>query len=1135
MPDGVRSTELDVLSSVDSLLGNKDGSTGRYSIENLAAYLAASGAVAQAISTVEGQVVSGLVSKATWTDLQGITPSVDGTGGEVLSSDAGTHSDATATGYDGSTVNNAGRYSWNDTWGRWVRIGDSGYGTVAGDLADHEADTDNPHSVTVAQLSGTSDDMTQGTVNLFLTAAQQAKLNYLLITGSWNLDAAKAKLALLSVTEAVSLDGMKAKVDNITVTEPINLDTIGTSLDTVTSLAADLERIAVHTEDRPGENPGLFSGVLIGAGVDKTPLDAANIEHVAGQGDCYVVTGAGTVARRDPVALSEDVWEFTARFRRTENPSDPSGNAILLRVAWLDGKKNLISYETLASVSDAVFGPVYELSARVSRLSVSGVIAPPGNANFACVYVQSYGEDGTTAVITLRAKEVTDLHAISSADLSQIIADAEAATDAANNAAELVATETLDTMAAVTTYDRASGVGALTIKGGVATFDGEGGQWVYDPDDTTTPHEPPFTLVGNDGARYKIARAFGDGAYRAVGLSLSIRSLTVSGISGDIEVPAASLALPASETVYVVVDAFTGAYRYLPRLLHDGCVPVARVTTNASRVTEISELPRSLPASRIPRFLSKLEHAKQDDQIRIATFGTSLTDGAGGGPRWPILMFDPDGDVTNTDYILPNLSRIVWDEMATGGSNIELGMAFVAEATKPLGDSLVNRAHHLMIGKASRHVSPPDSGPRLSDVISDPYDLAIVGYSGANAGTLEMHHLEVLIAGLRRAGTEVVIITENGRESNPTGYFENGLQMRRIADAMGCAFVDTDGYMYAGTLAGQAMYDDGVHQSTLGHEYYAEALSSVLAPKIRARGEVNPDPRRSVGAPDAAQNSVWAKLGGHAHLQVDPVTTTGTRDQQGRYTTPLERIPSIVVGGKTETTWVTVLEAGEVAEFSHPHWSSVHMLFDPYFTFTAKLTRQNGTADLISYEHASVQVNRVLATEPYFPPYYTSYQRADYSVQVECLTGTLKLVGMVFGTDYTREVPFGEITFNGTWATEAGRMSDPFTYYTDTDGDYLAFEFEGSACLLTLGRSPAGGLVDVYLDGQLYEAGVDLYDTAWRLTQYRVEPGAYGTPKQARRHVVQVRLNGANASAGTPSSPDRRLALYAAYALETGW
>ncbi|PKR90862.1 hypothetical protein CXZ10_05800 [Pleomorphomonas diazotrophica] len=61
-----------------------------------------------------------------WTDLLNLTSTVDGQGAEVIDADTGTHLQATSTGYDGASVPNAGKYSLNLTWGRWVWIGPTG-------------------------------------------------------------------------------------------------------------------------------------------------------------------------------------------------------------------------------------------------------------------------------------------------------------------------------------------------------------------------------------------------------------------------------------------------------------------------------------------------------------------------------------------------------------------------------------------------------------------------------------------------------------------------------------------------------------------------------------------------------------------------------------------------------------------------------------------------------------------------------------------------------------------------------------------------------------------------------------------------------------------------------------------------
>lgn len=72
---------------------------------------------------VEG-AAAGLIQAATWTALLAINGTRAGQPGRVVD-DAGTHLQATATGYDGASVVNEGEYSWNATWSRWVRVGDN--------------------------------------------------------------------------------------------------------------------------------------------------------------------------------------------------------------------------------------------------------------------------------------------------------------------------------------------------------------------------------------------------------------------------------------------------------------------------------------------------------------------------------------------------------------------------------------------------------------------------------------------------------------------------------------------------------------------------------------------------------------------------------------------------------------------------------------------------------------------------------------------------------------------------------------------------------------------------------------------------------------------------------------------------
>lgn len=443
--------------------------------------------------------------------------------GVYIYNSAGAHARATDMDAAGEVQGSAFAATGGETYEGWILKTESEVTTLGTDDIDfyaavdlgsiltavntHAANETDPHGFTSAGMavgkaadaaaqrtalglsdvaaSGDSDDLTEGEDNLLLTSGERAKLAAIEAGATADQSGAEIKAAYEAQDDTNAFtDAEKAKLAG------------------VASAATKAEQI-----DRPGDNPEAFSASYSGEGSEKAALSGGTVVDDAGLS--FVQSGAGAIARRHPVALANDVIEFLARVRRTSNPSDPNNHAILLRVAWLDENKELIgSVETLDTEAGALTSSgLVELSARVSALAVEDVTAPPSGAIYACPFIQTYGEDGVTAIETLRSREVTDLHEIESADLSTLITETEAARDAANAAADLVATETLDTMADVASYDRADGVGSITLKGGYARGDGLGGQWVYDPDGIEVTADVPELLIGNDGANYVMATA----------------------------------------------------------------------------------------------------------------------------------------------------------------------------------------------------------------------------------------------------------------------------------------------------------------------------------------------------------------------------------------------------------------------------------------------------------------------------------------------------------------------------------------------------------------------------------------------------------------------------------------------------
>ncbi|MGD9862843.1 MAG: hypothetical protein AB7S99_06495, partial [Pseudodonghicola sp.] len=189
---GQKSNNLDLASGLDNVLGHRDGSLVQVDMVSVGAQLAGAGPVAAAMEELRSQITSGGIGANAWSVLQTYAGAVDGAGAEVLDTDLGTHSQASATGYDGATVPNAGRYTWSATWGRWVRIGATGLSGKAPIASP--VFTGVPQAPTAAP--GT--DTTQLATTAFVQAAAQAAIDALAAAAPGQLDTLQELSAALA-------------------------------------------------------------------------------------------------------------------------------------------------------------------------------------------------------------------------------------------------------------------------------------------------------------------------------------------------------------------------------------------------------------------------------------------------------------------------------------------------------------------------------------------------------------------------------------------------------------------------------------------------------------------------------------------------------------------------------------------------------------------------------------------------------------------------------------------------------------------------------------------------------------------------------------------------------------------------
>ncbi len=313
----------------------------------------------------------------------------------------------------------------------------------------------------------------------------------------------------------------------------------------------------------PARNLRAFSTETSGAPADKADLALSNVVQHGVRGLVYQIEGAGQIAIREPMRLSNRVIEVVADVYRTGDPTDPTGDAVELRAVWLNAAGAVMSSALVDRVDKLISADgVTTLSGRVSSLPVGGVIAPPSTAVEVCFVFRTYGLDGRTAVEVLRQADVTNVHALSTDNLADTLAALQAAATAAADAAALVNSEVLYSVASLRGYTRPTGTGIVTLSYDSGAEDGLGGQFYYDGGDSETADNGYSVIEGADGARWKRVRDDGRFDLRAAaetamaagrapinGRGYSIGQQRFIGTTGATAVPGLPGLLPLTRTV----------------------------------------------------------------------------------------------------------------------------------------------------------------------------------------------------------------------------------------------------------------------------------------------------------------------------------------------------------------------------------------------------------------------------------------------------------------------------------------------------------------------------------------------------------------------------------------------------------
>ncbi len=621
------------------------------------------------------------------------------------------------------------------------------------------------------------------------------------------------------------------------------------------------------------------------------------------------------------------------------------------------------------------------------------------------------------------------------------------------------------------------------------------------------------------------------------GLAITIEAFAIIDASGlAVDIATDTITATASSTHYLVLDLATLDLKLLDRQYHNGCLILSEVVTDGSSVTSIENLfSREAPKSRIHRTLNRLANSRNAGDVRIAIVGDSLLEPAGTGTGWDDLLFN--ATYVADGYNVPNLGNITVDNFAVGGS------------TSHYSSILAGESHYMAAGGAnwqdtvmafannenSRRFFPPKSDVGVSPLLTDPYDLIIIGM-GSNSGTLDLMLQENLIVNLRKAGSEVIIVTQNYRTDNATFLETRGDDLKKIADATGSALVDTWMYVLEDDRSGLTVHSDVIHMAADGHKAWAKALSGVLNPALELESEKIADVSYVIGL-DSGDAREWDMHPNYSSIQFSPYDTDGTVDQTTTATVA-NKNPAILFGGKTSSTAVTTVANTKFASFGHPWATSFDLLVDGSSDFTADIKIQSqgstiGTATLSGGTSGRAEIVEGVGATTYSD--IAAEFRRNRSIQIVVTSGTMKIIGVIFRCDKITELDIdADVKTNGTFSSEVWAYANPHSVYSDTDLDSISFDYFGSDAVVYLSQRSAAGKVDIYLDGKIIYTALDLYTTGTFLKPIHIPatPDFDYHKNRPAKHSVQVRLNGTNASVIPPVASNRRLGLVAVHVFD---
>lgn len=652
----------------------------------------------------------------------------------------------------------------------------------------------------------------------------------------------------------------------------------------------------------------------------------------------------------------------------------------------------------------------------------------------------------------------------------------------------------------------------------VKMFTGSGAETVPQ---TGIPEAP------NDGKSY--VRKNGSWAdnsniiYSKNGLILNAKPFEIKIGDTVFSIPKKEITLPPNESLFIGYDLLSFKIHFLRRQDQDGIIWVGEVVTYSGSISIIKHIIPVAPLDKIPKFRETLINGQK--KSKVALIGNSIIEGtAGDGISFEDLLFDP---LTSAEgYNVPNASEgnVESYNFSVGGQTSHFGTLWTGKGVKS-GEGTFDDTALTYDNEAQRESTRYDLYKTLknSPLFTEAYDLVIIGFA-VNGGSHKMAYLESMVKNIRDNGIEVILTTQNFRSTTGEEHFDDAKIIKKIADAYGCAIADTWCYMKELQQTGVNPLFDTVHPNEAGKEAYASCIRTIInnkdlkfkSPSINTTRILKDqdDPNLNKNFPNSSE------IDCHPFFNDGSIIASSSPDLIN---------PAIAYSGKTSALSVISLSVGQKVKFCHGFASAFDVIIDGSMVGDFDIKRHNETTIIKSYSQGVASVNRPKLVEVTVSEYTNTNLSLieNTGIQIVCTNGTVKIYGILWHTYKNNTIDLDLVKKTGTWTSLINWVyGHRRCFYTDTIGDYMSFKYKGSACILYLAKRSASGIVDIYLNGEMYLADYDLYNSGTYLDPIyisKIEGNYYDNP--ITDNTVTVHLKGVNGSAIAPVSNNRRLTL----------